>query len=52
MQKKLILSILAITVSVFSIAQDLRLNLFGGLANYSGDLQDKADEDDAEQGDD
>ena len=42
MQKKLILSILAITVSVFSIAQDLRLNLFGGLANYSGDLQDKA----------
>ncbi len=42
MQKKLILSITAVTITVFSFAQDLRLNLFGGLANYSGDLQGKA----------
>lgn len=42
MQKKLILSILAVTIITSVFAQDLRLNLFGGLANYSGDLQSKA----------
>lgn len=42
MQKKLILSILAVTITFSLFAQDLRLNLFGGLANYSGDLQDRA----------
>ena len=42
MQKKLILSILTVTITFSLYAQDLRLNLFGGLANYSGDLQDRA----------
>lgn len=42
MQKKLILSILAVTITFCLYAQNLRLNLFGGLANYSGDLQGKA----------
>jgi Outer membrane protein beta-barrel domain len=39
MQRKLILTLLtAVSITALS-AQDLRLNLFGGMANYNGDLQ-------------
>lgn len=41
MQKKLILTILSAVSFTALTAQDLRLNLFGGTANYNGDLQSK-----------
>jgi hypothetical protein len=41
MQKKLILTILTVVTFTALTAQDLRLNLFGGMANYNGDLQSK-----------
>ena len=41
MQRKFILTLLtAVSITALS-AQDLRLNLFGGMANYNGDLQSK-----------
>lgn len=39
MQKKLILTLLTVVTFTALTAQDLRLNLFGGMANYNGDLQ-------------
>ncbi|MBP6688031.1 MAG: outer membrane beta-barrel protein [Lacibacter sp.] len=39
MQKKLILTLLTVITFTALTAQDLRLNLFGGMANYNGDLQ-------------
>lgn len=41
MQKKLLTLIFTAFSFLFSNAQDLRLNLFGGIANYNGDLQAK-----------